>query len=623
MVSPKDVVLAVMNVAGKETKKVTEKGKEVDRKFITLRCPKPSCAVKNISIKEGTGYMNPYSHLRACYGRGKGVAEQDAILHRMYKTACETAVESGGPIAQHFQKCGLSDYEKAVYHYIRLIVLRGYPLTCVVDPELRALSKFTSKLDTKTIRGVLMSMVQLVEDRIKEALDGKKGALLFDGWTENGTHFVAMIVSYIDVVKSFAAGTETHQTVTRLALLAASPMAKVCENDDEKSDHASRTCEDEEEQETVAFNADTHLSFFRDNFEFFGQDFDKWCLCPISDNCNTNKSIASKSGRPMVGCYSHKLNLEVNRMIKSTNELQDTINSVQETMAAAKSKLKNKAMLRNLVELSPVVPNETRWSGKCDMVNRYVAIRPELIAVSNDENCDLPIDATNVFADKVKRAGAMLREINSVTKELQKSGMTLRSCRTELNDLCMLISLSADKPHAAMYNCTLEQHYIGSNADIMTDPVFESAVIKLQENCPQDLSDAEKASVLCLKVEETTDGNAEDSDLLSMSERRKKRRKVAAIPKRYINCDFVLGSVAEVERLWSIAKHILGDVRHKLAPMMLEALLFLRFNKRFWDDQLVAQAISNAKTERAKLRVKELQAEMERFGINDEEDEEE
>ena len=42
-----------MTVAGKETKKVTEKGKEVDRKFITLRCPKPSCAVKNISIKEG------------------------------------------------------------------------------------------------------------------------------------------------------------------------------------------------------------------------------------------------------------------------------------------------------------------------------------------------------------------------------------------------------------------------------------------------------------------------------------------------------------------------------------------------------------------------------------------
>jgi len=76
MVSPKDVVLAVMTVAGKETKKVTEKGKEVDRMFIALRCPKPSCAVKNISIKEGTGYMNPYSHLRACYGRGKGVAEQ-------------------------------------------------------------------------------------------------------------------------------------------------------------------------------------------------------------------------------------------------------------------------------------------------------------------------------------------------------------------------------------------------------------------------------------------------------------------------------------------------------------------------------------------------------------------
>ena len=66
MVNPKNVVLAVMTVEKKETKTVTEKGKDVEREFVTLRCPKPSCAVKLVTIKEKSGYMNPFSHLRSC-----------------------------------------------------------------------------------------------------------------------------------------------------------------------------------------------------------------------------------------------------------------------------------------------------------------------------------------------------------------------------------------------------------------------------------------------------------------------------------------------------------------------------------------------------------------------------
>ena len=55
-----------------------------------------------------------------------------------------------------------------------------------------------------------------------------------------------------------------------------------------------------------------------------------------------------------------------------------------------------------------------------------------------------------------------------------------------------------------------------------------------------------------------------------------------------------------------------------MAPMMLEALLFLRFNERFWDEQLVTKAISHARTERAKKRMNEFEAEMATFAIDDE-----
>lgn len=53
-----------------------------------------------------------------------------------------------------------------------------------------------------------------VEDRIKPALGGKKVALLFDSWSERGTHYVAMIESYVDSVSAVIDGTEPHSSYT-------------------------------------------------------------------------------------------------------------------------------------------------------------------------------------------------------------------------------------------------------------------------------------------------------------------------------------------------------------------------------------------------------------------------
>jgi hypothetical protein len=51
-----------------------------------------------------------------------------------------------------------------------------------------------------------------------------------------------------------------------------------------------------------------------------------------------------------------------------------------------------------------------------------------------------------------------------------------------------------------------------------------------------------------------------------------------------LNCNFIYGSCAEVERLWSIAWHILTNQKMgKLSPTVFEALIFLKLNKRLWD----------------------------------------
>ena len=56
------------------------------------------------------------------------------------------------------------------------------------------------------------------------------------------------------------------------------------------------------------------------------------------------------------------------------------------------------------------------------------------------------------------------------------------------------------------------------------------------------------------------------------------------------NLDHVLGSAAEVERVWSIARYVLTTQRSKMTPVVFEAIMFLKFNRDLWDEKTVQLA---------------------------------
>lgn len=65
-----------------------------------------------------------------------------------------------------------------------------------------------------------------------------------------------------------------------------------------------------------------------------------------------------------------------------------------------------------------------------------------------------------------------------------------------------------------------------------------------------------------------------------------------------VPCKFILGSAAEVERLWSRAKHVYTDSRSCLYPITFEAILFLKTNHDLWDIADVREAMEMAFEER-------------------------
>ena len=128
-------------------------------------------------------------------------------------------------------------------------------------------------------------------------------------------------------------------------------------------------------------------------------------------------------------------------MTDNSQRLKNVIQSIHETMTQCKQRLKNAAMLHNLQqpdgepELKPIVHNKSRWSGKYCMLDHFVAIRDQLVQVSDTEGLELDMNPSRVFLEKVFKYKNQLIHIQYVTKYLQTNQLKLCDCRMALDML--------------------------------------------------------------------------------------------------------------------------------------------------------------------------------------------
>jgi hypothetical protein len=70
----------------------------------------------------------------------------------------------------------------------------------------------------------------------------------------------------------------------------------------------------------------------------------------------------------------------------------------------------------------------------------------------------------------------------------------------------------------------------------------------------------------------------------------KKHRKIGNTRTSYIDCRFLVATTNTVERLFSTSRSIMTYQRSSMSPIMFEAILFLKVNRRFWDLKTVVMA---------------------------------
>ena len=139
---------------------------------------------------------------------------------------------------------------------------------------------------------------------------------------------------------------------------------------------------------------------------------------------------------------------------------------------------------------------------------------------------------------------------------------------------------------------------IEPTSDLMTDIHFESGVCKIQTNVAHLLINDEKDACEALliidqaaAIQDKNRGSDGDDDGFddALNEAISNNNDDAT----YHNCDFILGSVAEVERLWSLCKYVFTDIRQALTPETFEAIIFLKVNKDYWNQDVVTRAYRN------------------------------
>ncbi len=96
--------------------------------------------------------------------------------------------KSGGTALSHFKLTAIFEYDRMIYSYLRLIVMRNLPLSLIEDREFGSVSRYEQPTSRRIFVEVIFALVELVKKRIAHGMPNVSGALMYDGWSDTGTH---------------------------------------------------------------------------------------------------------------------------------------------------------------------------------------------------------------------------------------------------------------------------------------------------------------------------------------------------------------------------------------------------------------------------------------------------
>ena len=422
---------------------------------IIYTCPSNKCKneLNQVRFLKGSGYTNPYNHLKTCLCNGN----VDALID-LYNTNFVRKEKCLNPFFRPV--LSVTDKEQCLLDWIELVIDETLPASVIKKESFRAFKGEPNvNITQETFKEVLYTMTEIIEQRIsKEMKTAGRGSILHDGWSKNGTHYVGLFACYLREVGHINHRNKLINIMTpEVVLLSCAPMSQVAEIEDEENE--------EDVEEATSFNAEVHAHHIRSTFNYYQDiEFDCWVKAQTADNAKVNVKTCKLLGIPHIPCKNHLLNSEVNNMVETNRDMNDKIETVQKTMKQCKRSIKNMAILRKISDFSPVLYNKTRWSGKHYVLKRFVTMRDDLIEAQTEEQSNFEMNASPAFFKAVKKYEGWMKEINLATKQLQTSQYTLSQCRFVLQYLIDNCNRQRSNKESCLYGIRLGTLYIASDS---------------------------------------------------------------------------------------------------------------------------------------------------------------
>jgi hypothetical protein len=175
--------------------------------------------------------------------------------------------------------------------------------------------------------------------------------------------------------------------------------------------------------------------------------------------------------------------------------------------------------------------------------------------------------------------------------------------------------------------CNLDLKYLSPKNELSTNPDFETGIAKIQSGSEQTMTQAEKRACKAFlkdanwgsdyKSDLTVDSGKEEFFLGEFEKAKKQKTKESSGQSDYIDCNFITGSAAVVQSLWSMYDAFNSKRRCGMSPITVDMILSLKKNKDLWGIEDVARANqSRLKADRSE-RVEKKIAEHEEFMRDD------
>lgn len=478
-----------------------------------------------------SGYKNLTSHLQRC-------TPNYVALYETSRATSPATLDGMGFV---------STYALSVFGWMQFVIMTNQPFSAVEDPIVVAQSKY-QRICVDTLLKYFLLVVQRVKATIAADLPDQFG-IIFDGWSERSTHYLAIVAVY---------SSDKDGAATRIQrLLSLAPF------------------EDE-----TSFTARSHRAHLEFILSGYGKSSGNIVFLS-GDNCSTNTALAKSMRLPLVGCASHRFNLAMKTILDTCKAVLDKVN----TLMAELRTLKNAGRLRKIMHdagLRPILPirsNTTRWSSTFDMIQRYFKLKFYIGQIEEVEDFLLSKSEEKALTQALD----MLMDFAATTKYLQGTDVSLADVRA-------VFDKTLDKyPHLV----SLKTH-LAPTASIVTAQAFENGVIKVIRGDENKLTTAEKAALLPFKIDPTTvaartaittTATTVVDEILS----NKKKDK----PKMYQDLTFIPPTSNSVERLFSVCRYLLPDNRKSMTPESLEQKLFLRVNSDLWDLTILKQIVNS------------------------------